>query len=767
MRCNPSRWLWGLIPIFVWSFLTVLGEQGRIEADLRQRTDDALAGSGLSWATSKFDGRYAELNGRALDEADPTKAAELARKIWGVGGVDNRAQLIEKVDNYVWSAALADGSVKLSGYVQSDDVRKQVLAAVEANFPKLKVSDGMTLARGAPAKDAWVGGIGYGLKQLAGLKRGVVEINGASLSVAGEAADFPSYKGVKKSLQALPQGLKLVSDRVTPPVVSPYTWSAKLGSNQLVLSGYVPSEKLREDIFGQVKKGFPKLAIVDRMEIADGAPEGWAGIAVAGLGALAKLQEGAVEISARDVTLSGKAEDEATADLARTLYKKDAPKAFKLVDNIKFVKPTLLVISPFVTKIDAKAAAIELTGAVPNDAARAAIIEAVKARLPGRTVNDKMQLAAGAPEGWQTCLAAAVSGIGRLGGGNVMLTDGRVEVSGETEDEALAKAVPGEVKAAANRACEADVNVAVRSIPEPNLTWRAVRSIDNELLLEGDVPDTATRADLIASAGRLFAGAKITDRMTVANAKSRVWGSVAELGLKSLARLRRGEAVLSRQDLMVRGEAADAAVAATLKEQIGRDVAKGYSGRDAIEVRTDAAMWAEAEAKKKAEAQRIADEAEAKRKADEAKRQADAAAQAQRQAAAATASDDKRKADALRCQTLIRSAVAEGTIQFERAKADIDRKSFPTLDRLGKLANDCPEFKIAIEGHTDAEGTDERNQKLSDRRARAVADYLIRVGVSTDRLTSVGYGATRPIAPNDTAENRAKNRRIEFEVKAN
>ncbi len=766
MRCNPSRWLWGLIPVAVWSWVTVLGEHGRIEADLRQRAEGALAGSGLAWAKSSFDGRDGQLSGRALDEGEPGKAAEIARRVWGVRLIDNRADLLEKVENYVWSAALADGVVKLGGYVPNEALRKQVLAAVGANLASLKIDDGMKLARGAPPKDAWLGGIGYGLKQLAALKRGVVELNGASLSVAGEARDFPSYKGVKKSLQNLPQGVKLVSDRVTAPVVVPYTWSAKLAASQLVLSGYVPSEKLREDIFAQVKKGFPRIAIVDRMEIADGAPEGWANIAVAGLGGLGKLQEGTVEIAAREVTLSGKAEDEATAELARSLFKKDAPKAFKLADNIKFVKPTLPVASPFVTRIEAKGSVVELSGSVPTDAGRAAILEAVKARLPGRTVNDKMQLAAGAPAGWQTCLAAGVSGIGRLGAGSVQLTDGRAEVVGEADDEALAQAVTGEVRAAASRACEADVKVALRAAQEPNLTWRAARSIDNELLLEGDVPDAATRSDLLASAARHFAGAKITDRMTVANAKSQIWGGVADLGLKSLARLRRGEVVLSRQDLLVRGEAADTAVAATLKEQIARDVGKGYTGRDAIEVRTDAAIWAEAEAKKKAEAERIALDAEAARKAGEAKRQADAAALSEKQAAN-TAVDNKRKADALRCQTLIRSAAAEGIIQFERAKADIDRKSFPTLDQLTRLANDCPEFKISIEGHTDAEGTDERNQKLSDRRAKAVADYLAKAGVQPDRLTSAGYGAARPIAPNDTAENRAKNRRIEFEVKAN
>jgi outer membrane protein OmpA-like peptidoglycan-associated protein len=741
--------------------VTVLGEHDRIEADLRQRVGDALRSGGLAWAGSGFAGRDGTLTGRAIEDADPSRAAEIARKVWGVRVLDNRAELVEKVDTYVWSATRADDTLRLTGYVPNEETRKAVLAEVAGNFPKLALVDEMKLARGAPARDVWLGGIGFGLKQLAALRRGAVELNGTNLSVSGEAADFPSYKGIKKSLQKMPQGVKLVSEKVTPPLVDPFVWSAKLAANQLALSGYVPSEKLREDLFAQVKKSFPKIAIVDRMEVADGAPEGWATSVVGALAGLAQLKEGTADISGRSVALAGVAADEAAAETARGVFRKDVPKAFKLSDTITFLKPTLPVAAPFVTTIEARSDAVELTGSVPSDAARAAIVEAIKARLPGRTINDRMQIAAGAPDGWQSCLTAAIAGIGRLGGGSARLSDRQASVSGETTDEALASAVPGEVRASANRACETDVKIALLAEPEPNLTWRAVRGAEGEVVMEGDVPNAAIRADLLRSAGAYFPGASVVDRMTIANAKSQKWGKVADLGLRSLGRLRRGEAVLSRQELLVRGEASDTAVAASIKEQIGRDLARGYTGRDQIDVRSDAALWAEAEAKKKAEAQRIADEAEARRKAEEA-----AAVKAAPAPPAAAPVPDPRAAAALRCQTLLRSAASEGTIQFERAKADIDRKSLPTLNELAKIANSCPEFQITIDGHTDAEGTDERNQRLSDRRARAVADYLIKAGVAEGRLTTAGYGATQPVAPNDTPQNRAKNRRIEFGVSA-
>ncbi|MGY4449623.1 outer membrane protein OmpA-like peptidoglycan-associated protein [Bradyrhizobium sp. i1.3.1] len=68
-------------------------------------------------------------------------------------------------------------------------------------------------------------------------------------------------------------------------------------------------------------------------------------------------------------------------------------------------------------------------------------------------------------------------------------------------------------------------------------------------------------------------------------------------------------------------------------------------------------------------------------------------------------------------------------------------------------------------GHTDADGEDSFNQALSEKRAQAVIDYLVKAGLPATRFTPVGYGATQPLAGNDTDEGKAQNRRIEFLVR--
>jgi len=78
--------------------------------------------------------------------------------------------------------------------------------------------------------------------------------------------------------------------------------------------------------------------------------------------------------------------------------------------------------------------------------------------------------------------------------------------------------------------------------------------------------------------------------------------------------------------------------------------------------------------------------------------------------------------------------------------------------------NDNPNIKIEISGHTDNIGSAAYNQKLSESRAKAVVDYLIEHGIDRSRLSYMGYGFEKPIAPNDTEEGRQLNRRVEFKI---
>ena len=97
--------------------------------------------------------------------------------------------------------------------------------------------------------------------------------------------------------------------------------------------------------------------------------------------------------------------------------------------------------------------------------------------------------------------------------------------------------------------------------------------------------------------------------------------------------------------------------------------------------------------------------------------------------------------------------------EFDRARLTPESKS--TTRDIAKVLRDYPQRRVAIEGHTDSVGSNEYNDRLSEARARSVAYALEDEGVSSRRVSVRGFGETRPIASNDTASGRARNRRVE------
>lgn len=783
MKCNPLRWLWGLIPVFALAWLTVQFEHGRIEADLAARATEKLKAAGLSYAKVAFTGRDGLITGEATDEAEPQKVKELAEGVWGVRIAEDRSTLIEKATNFIWSATRAGNTVQLRGMAPSEATRQSIVGLARTTFPNAQVVDEMTIRRGVPSQDTWLSGVSFGLKQLAGLKTGEARLDGLGLAVSGEADTVDNYRGVKTALASqLPRGIRLTDDKITAPIVKPYVWGARALGRQLTLTGFVPGERVREEVLTAAKAAFPSATIADQMQVGEGAPSGFVNATLGSLKQLARLEEGRADSNDTRLTIAGTANDAATADQVRAGLKSGLPQTFSLVDQIRVreiappappvipVQPTPpppapsppqaavqpappapapappapaaqpaapqpsapvtlpRAVSPYTTALDLAPGRIVLTGYVPSPAARDLVESAAKSRFPGRAVDNRLEVAEGAPAGWQSCFEAGMIGLQKAASGKVALTDRRLAVTGVTDDDEQIEAAPANVRIAAQSACDSDVKL--QAAPEPDLNWRAVYA-GQEIVLSGDVTSATAKRALVEQAGRLIPNARVVDQMRVVEHGSRKWPQVADAGLRILADLKSGEARLSRQQLTVTGEAADQSIVVGAREKLGR-IARGYDGRDEIKVAVATPPPAPPPA---------------------------AAPQAQPPTPPIV--DPRARA----CQDGLRTAAKEGIINFERAKADLSRDSLPTLNKLAQIARDCPQVRIEIEGHTDAEGTPERNQRLGDRRARAVADYLIRAGVDPNKLVAIGYGETRPVAPNDTPENRARNRRIEFTVR--
>ena len=107
------------------------------------------------------------------------------------------------------------------------------------------------------------------------------------------------------------------------------------------------------------------------------------------------------------------------------------------------------------------------------------------------------------------------------------------------------------------------------------------------------------------------------------------------------------------------------------------------------------------------------------------------------------------------------------TIYFATNKDRILERSYPLLNEVAQALVDHPKINVSIEGHTDNQGSDRYNQDLSERRAASVRRYLISQGVESARMGSKGFGESKPIDDNRTAEGRAANRRVEFLILSN
>ncbi len=260
--------------------------------------------------------------------------------------------------------------------------------------------------------------------------------------------------------------------------------------------------------------------------------------------------------------------------------------------------------------------------------------------------------------------------------------------------------------------------------------WRAVSS-GAKVELSGSVPSDTMRDALVGEARRLF-DQGVTDHMQVnPGVPAGDWQRAVVSAIRQLVRLDRGSVTLTDTTLIVEGETADRARAASIQAAVER-MPDGYSGR-AVITPPIAVSGVVPKLEPAGSAQ-------------------------------ASASGGEGALAPAECQRELEKAIAGKTVRFEAGSNEIDPSSFSVLEKVAGIIRLCPKGRVRVGGHTDARGRLEFNQQLSLARASSVTTYLVKAGVPGERLVAVGYGPSRPVATNDTEEGRARNRRITFEV---
>lgn len=253
-------------------------------------------------------------------------------------------------------------------------------------------------------------------------------------------------------------------------------------------------------------------------------------------------------------------------------------------------------------------------------------------------------------------------------------------------------------------------------------SWSAERN-SSGLVISGHVPGEVARQKLLETARARFGGVKVTDRMIVAlGAPSAEWIDIANEALQQLGKLKNGKARLVDNRLSIVGEGEQASVAD-------------------VDTRYDKPLVAPYQLVVK-----------------------DLTIVGQPLGIPELGALNLSEANAQTCQQAFAQIMRSNVIEFETGSAAIDAQSRDLLDKLARVARRCDSYFISIAGHTDNVGEAEVNLALSRARAQTVRDYLAAQGVAAERLTAEGFGQTQPRVPNSTAQNRARNRRIEFKV---
>jgi OOP family OmpA-OmpF porin len=415
------------------------------------------------------------------------------------------------------------------------------------------------------------------------------------------------------------------------------------------------------------------------------------------------LDKRRIAVAGRDVTFG--------ADAFSEEGRRGAVASVEAVPGVRLVNDETRLVpeaTPFVWSAERDVVRVTLGGSSPLPASKGKLVEAARAGLGGVEVVDQMKLSRGAPPLFDNAALLLLDQIGKLKDGKITISDTKVSLSGMARDLGGREAI-----AAALKNLPEGFSVAANEIKAPPYVFQAYKDpVASTLTLTGYVPDSNVETALTTTAGRKFFSEKVVDNLKASVGAPSAFANAVVPALGALSRLSTGTLVVSDREVKLSGDAFYDAAAAQIRAGLGKDFPQGWQFKADISVKPTSAP-----------------------------------------------------VDATVCQQLLSDLLAKGKIRFESGRATIDADSAGLLDRLIETALRCPSVNIEIAGHTDGDGEDGFNQALSEKRAQAVVDYLVKVGLPASRFSAVGYGSTQPIASNDTDEGKARNRRIDFVVR--
>ena len=310
---------------------------------------------------------------------------------------------------------------------------------------------------------------------------------------------------------------------------------------------------------------------------------------------------------------------------------------------------------------------------------------------------------------WVGGVQFAMEELSRLSTGKVEVGDRSLAVEGEAATpEAFA-----ELLDLNGKTLPASLELASADVRPPRVSpYRFVADLAAaKIHLAGYAPSSKVRGDILDTAQRKFGKVEIVDDLVYASGQPDGFVDAASVALQAVARLGGGHAEIVDNDVRITGSAWYPSAAEELVSATEEALPKGFKATMNVVTRQDGQPVA-----------------------------------------------------AVRCRDLLQDVLQRGRIEFVAGKAEITGDSFGLLDRVAATIARCPDTRVEVAAHTDSAGSSARNRDLTQSRAEAIVDYLVDAGVKRERLTAIGYGESKPVADNGSAEGKAANRRVEFTV---
>lgn len=758
---------------------------GRYAADgLERRVERGAAAAVSSLQLGEVvvaaNGLNVEISGRVRDASQRDAAIARVAAADGVSRVIDNLMIVEPLVDLrpaVLRVTRDETSMTLSGEAPSREARDLLLARVAAGLDGRRLVNLMA-TQDRRASAAWLAAAEAALDAMAEMEGGEAIVARGVVTLTGSVGDARLKETVIEMLRRrLRGGFTLEATiEAPPPFLASFVFALRRTADGYELEACAaPDAQSQAQILELLGARASALAVAENCPVALGAPGGWLDAVRRAIVTLDLLEEGEARVVDDAAQVAGFASEGAELSLTRAQAQTGWPAGYAVTTDLRAAaRPVDL----FEMTIVMRSGEARLSGHTPSLGRAADWAAALDA-------TNELSLARGAPERWVEVVDAVVTvlrdveiGAATIAGYDIVVAIGgdastrarargrlaarlpnqyrlrvvearaprdamvgaaetaegaetppsdRERGAGGASGEGLAVLAPPSTPGGAPLSFGGPVAalaplVGAPTAPQSTFVFAARLAEDGAVVVTGVAGDETSRDAIETYARAKLGGERLRFEMRVGEgAPPAGWQRTVFAGLDALAFLSQGEVVAEDGALYLRGtvlRAFDARQALLAAEEKAPETVRRFSW---ITVAEDATEMAQEE-------------------------------------------DARRPLTPTACVEAMNRLTQADPIVFESGEASASASMDAVFDQLATILGRCPAARVEVGGHTDSVGEDETNLLLSRRRAFAVRLALIGRGVAAERLESAGYGASQPVADNETEEGRALNRRIAFRL---